>query len=63
MIIVGIIKFGILMFILFLIKYVIDGVINNYVLMIDEKVYYLIIVIGIVLFIFVIVRLLIEFIC
>lgn len=63
MIIVGIIKFGILMFILLLIKYVIDGVINNYVLMIDEKVYYLIIVIGIVLFIFVIVRLLIEFIC
>ncbi|HCV8139507.1 TPA: SAV1866 family putative multidrug efflux ABC transporter [Staphylococcus aureus] len=57
-IIVGIIKFGIPL----LIKYAIDGVINNHALTTDEKVHHLTIAIGIALFIFVIVRPPIEFI-
>ncbi|HDC5748868.1 TPA: SAV1866 family putative multidrug efflux ABC transporter [Staphylococcus aureus] len=61
-IIVGIIKFGIPMLIPLLIKYAIDGVINNHALTTDEKVHHLTIVIGIALFIFVIVRPPIEFI-
>ncbi|MCC0875672.1 SAV1866 family putative multidrug efflux ABC transporter [Staphylococcus aureus] len=61
-IIVGIIKFGIPMLIPLLIKYVIDGVINNHALTTDEKVHHLTIAIGIALFIFVIVRPPIEFI-
>ncbi|CAC6072681.1 Lipid A export ATP-binding/permease protein MsbA [Staphylococcus aureus] len=61
-IIVGIIKFGIPMLIPLLIKYAIDGVINNHALTTDEKVHHLTIAIGIVLFIFVIVRPPIEFI-
>ncbi|HDD8208472.1 TPA: SAV1866 family putative multidrug efflux ABC transporter [Staphylococcus aureus] len=61
-IIVGIIKFGIPMLIPLLIKYAIDGVINNHALTTDEKVHYLTIAIGIALFIFVIVRPPIEFI-
>ncbi|HFE8238809.1 TPA: SAV1866 family putative multidrug efflux ABC transporter [Staphylococcus aureus] len=61
-IIVGIIKFGIPMLIPLLIKYAIDGVINNHVLTTDEKVHHLTIAIGIALFIFVIVRPPIEFI-
>ncbi|HGO3331410.1 TPA: SAV1866 family putative multidrug efflux ABC transporter [Staphylococcus aureus] len=61
-IIVGIIKFGILMLIPLLIKYAIDGVINNHALTTDEKVHHLTIAIGIALFIFVIVRPPIEFI-
>ncbi|MBU7355824.1 SAV1866 family putative multidrug efflux ABC transporter [Staphylococcus aureus] len=61
-IIVGIIKFGIPMLIPLLIKYAIDGVINNYALTTDEKVHHLTIAIGIALFIFVIVRPPIEFI-
>lgn len=61
-IIVGIIKFGIPMLILLLIKYAIDGVINNHALTTDEKVHHLTIAIGIALFIFVIVRPPIEFI-
>ncbi|HCW7187412.1 TPA: SAV1866 family putative multidrug efflux ABC transporter [Staphylococcus aureus] len=61
-IIVGIIKFGIPMLIPLLIKYAIDGVINNHALTTDEKVHHLTIAIGIALFIFVIVRLPIEFI-
>ncbi|HAR5357475.1 TPA: SAV1866 family putative multidrug efflux ABC transporter [Staphylococcus aureus] len=61
-IIVGIIKFGIPMLIPLLIKYAIDGVINNHALTIDEKVHHLTIAIGIALFIFVIVRPPIEFI-
>ncbi|HHC9648173.1 TPA: SAV1866 family putative multidrug efflux ABC transporter [Staphylococcus aureus] len=61
-IIVGIIKFGIPMFIPLLIKYAIDGVINNHALTTDEKVHHLTIAIGIALFIFVIVRPPIEFI-
>ncbi|MBU5057218.1 SAV1866 family putative multidrug efflux ABC transporter [Staphylococcus aureus] len=61
-IIVGIIKFGIPMLIPLLIKYAIDGVINNHALTTDEKVHHLIIAIGIALFIFVIVRPPIEFI-
>ncbi|HHW6286284.1 TPA: SAV1866 family putative multidrug efflux ABC transporter [Staphylococcus aureus] len=61
-IIVGIIKFGIPMLIPFLIKYAIDGVINNHALTTDEKVHHLTIAIGIALFIFVIVRPPIEFI-
>ncbi|HCY9517912.1 TPA: SAV1866 family putative multidrug efflux ABC transporter [Staphylococcus aureus] len=61
-IIVGIIKFGIPMLIPLLIKYAIDGVINNHALTTDEKVHHLTIAIGIALFIFVIVRPLIEFI-
>ncbi|HDP2706757.1 SAV1866 family putative multidrug efflux ABC transporter [Staphylococcus aureus] len=61
-IIVGIIKFGIPMLIPLLIKYAIDGVINNHALMTDEKVHHLTIAIGIALFIFVIVRPPIEFI-
>ncbi|HCQ3346745.1 TPA: SAV1866 family putative multidrug efflux ABC transporter [Staphylococcus aureus] len=55
-IIVGIIKFGIPMLIPLLIKYAIDGVINNHALTTDEKVHHLTIAIGIALFIFVIVR-------
>ncbi|HCG2612065.1 TPA: SAV1866 family putative multidrug efflux ABC transporter [Staphylococcus aureus] len=61
-IIVGIIKFGIPMLIPLLIKYAIDGVINNHALTTDEKVHHLTIAIGITLFIFVIVRPPIEFI-
>ncbi|HHQ1994318.1 TPA: SAV1866 family putative multidrug efflux ABC transporter [Staphylococcus aureus] len=61
-IIVGIIKFGIPMLIPLLIKYAIDGVINNHALTTDEKVHHLTIGIGIALFIFVIVRPPIEFI-
>ncbi|NDR05458.1 SAV1866 family putative multidrug efflux ABC transporter [Staphylococcus aureus] len=61
-IIVGIIKFGIPMLIPVLIKYAIDGVINNHALTTDEKVHHLTIAIGIALFIFVIVRPPIEFI-
>ncbi len=61
-IIVGIIKFGIPMLIPLLIKYAIDGVINNHALTTDEKVHNLTIAIGIALFIFVIVRPPIEFI-
>lgn len=61
-IIVGIIKFGIPMLIPPLIKYAIDGVINNHALTTDEKVHHLTIAIGIALFIFVIVRPPIEFI-
>ncbi|HDA6529442.1 TPA: SAV1866 family putative multidrug efflux ABC transporter [Staphylococcus aureus] len=61
-IIVGIIKFGIPMLIPLLIKYAIDGVINNHALTTDEKVHHLTIAIRIALFIFVIVRPPIEFI-
>ncbi|HIH8107148.1 TPA: SAV1866 family putative multidrug efflux ABC transporter [Staphylococcus aureus] len=61
-IIVGIIKFGIPMLIPLVIKYAIDGVINNHALTTDEKVHHLTIAIGIALFIFVIVRPPIEFI-
>ncbi|HDC3816228.1 TPA: SAV1866 family putative multidrug efflux ABC transporter [Staphylococcus aureus] len=61
-IIVGIIKFGIPMLIPLLIKYAIDGVINNHALTTDEKVHHLTIATGIALFIFVIVRPPIEFI-
>lgn len=61
-IIVGITKFGIPMLIPLLIKYAIDGVINNHALTTDEKVHHLTIAIGIALFIFVIVRPPIEFI-
>lgn len=61
-IIVGIIKFGIPLLIPLLIKYAIDGVINNHALTTDEKVHHLTIAIGIALFIFVIVRPPIEFI-
>lgn len=61
-IIVGIIKFGIPMLIPLLIKYAIDGLINNHALTTDEKVHHLTIAIGIALFIFVIVRPPIEFI-
>ncbi|PKR04841.1 multidrug ABC transporter ATP-binding protein [Staphylococcus aureus] len=61
-IIVEIIKFGIPMLIPLLIKYAIDGVINNHALTTDEKVHHLTIAIGIALFIFVIVRPPIEFI-
>ncbi|EUH85220.1 ABC transporter, ATP-binding/permease [Staphylococcus aureus M1234] len=61
-IIVGIIKFAIPMLIPLLIKYAIDGVINNHALTTDEKVHHLTIAIGIALFIFVIVRPPIEFI-
>ncbi|HID1556028.1 TPA: SAV1866 family putative multidrug efflux ABC transporter [Staphylococcus aureus] len=61
-IIVGIIKFGIPMLIPLLIKYAIDGVINNHALTTDEQVHHLTIAIGIALFIFVIVRPPIEFI-
>lgn len=61
-IIVGIIKFGIPMLIPLLIKYAIDGVINNHALTTDEKVHHLTIAIGIALFIFVIVRPPFEFI-
>ncbi|MBE5666972.1 SAV1866 family putative multidrug efflux ABC transporter [Staphylococcus sp. SS251] len=61
-IIVGIIKFGIPMLIPLLIKYAIDGVINNHALSANEKVHHLTIAIGIALFIFVIVRPPIEFI-
>ncbi len=61
-IIVGIIKFGIPMLIPLLIKYAIDGVINNHALTTHEKVHHLTIAIGIALFIFVIVRPPVEFI-
>ncbi len=61
-IIVGIIEFGIPMLIPLLIKYAIDGVINNHALTTDEKVHHLTIAIGIALFIFVIVRPPVEFI-
>ncbi|HCZ7934166.1 TPA: SAV1866 family putative multidrug efflux ABC transporter [Staphylococcus aureus] len=61
-IIVGIIKFGIPMLTPLLIKYAIDGVINNHALTTDEKVHHLTIAIGIALFIFVIVRPPVEFI-
>lgn len=61
-IIVGIINSGIPMLIPLLIKYAIDGVINNHALTTDEKVHHLTIAIGIALFIFVIVRPPIEFI-
>ena len=55
-IIVGIIKFGIPMLIPLLIKYAIDGVINNHSLSASEKYSHLAIAIGIALFIFLIVR-------
>lgn len=61
-IIVGIIKFGIPMLIPLLIKYAIDGVINNHSLSNSEKFSHLAIAIGIALFIFVIVRPPIEYI-
>ncbi|MCG2341355.1 ABC transporter ATP-binding protein/permease [Staphylococcus epidermidis] len=61
-IIVGIIKFGIPMLIPLLIKYAIDGVINNYSLTNQEKFSHLGVAIGIALFIFLIVRPPIEFI-
>ena len=61
-IIVGIIKFGIPMLIPLLIKYAIDGVINNHSLTNQEKFSHLGVAIGIALFIFVIVRPPIEFI-
>lgn len=61
-IIVGIIKFGIPMLIPLLIKYAIDGVINNHSLTNQEKFSHLGIAIGIALFIFLIVRPPIEFI-
>ena len=61
-IIVGIIKFGIPMLIPLLIKYAIDGVINNHSLTNQEKFSHLGVAIGITLFIFLIVRPPIEFI-
>jgi len=61
-IIVGIIKFGIPMLIPLLIKYAIDGVINNHSLTNQEKFSHLGVAIEIALFIFVIVRPPIEFI-
>ncbi len=61
-IIVGIIKFGIPMLIPLLIKYAIDGVINNHSLTNQEKFGHLGVAIGIALFIFLIVRPPIEFI-
>ena len=61
-IIVGIIKFGIPMLIPLLIKYAIDGVINNHSLTNQEKYSHLGVAIGIALFIFLIVRPPIEFI-
>jgi len=61
-IIVGIIKFGIPMLIPLLIKYAIDGVINNHSLTNQEKFSHLGVAIVIALFIFVIVRPPIEFI-
>lgn len=61
-IIVGIIKFGIPMLIPLLIKYAIDGVINNHSLTNQEKFSHLGVTIGIALFIFLIVRPPIEFI-
>ena len=61
-IIVGIIKFGIPMLIPLLIKYAIDGVINNHSLTNQEKFSHLGVAIGIALFIFSIVRPPIEFI-
>ncbi|MDU4914218.1 MAG: ABC transporter ATP-binding protein [Staphylococcus epidermidis] len=60
--IVGIIKFGIPMLIPLLIKYAIDGVINNHSLTNQEKFSHLGVAIGIALFIFLIVRPPIEFI-
>ncbi|WP_381411842.1 ABC transporter ATP-binding protein [Staphylococcus epidermidis] len=61
-IIVGIIKFGIPMLIPLLIKYAIDGVINNHSITNQEKFSHLGVAIGIALFIFLIVRPPIEFI-
>ena len=61
-IIVGIIKFGIPMLIPLLIKYAIDGVINNHSLSNSEKFSHLGVAIGIALFIFLIVRPPIEYI-
>ena len=61
-IIVAIIKFGIPMLIPLLIKYAIDGVINNHSLTNQEKFSHLGVAIGIALFIFLIVRPPIEFI-
>lgn len=61
-IIVGIIKFGIPMLIPLLIKYAIDGVINNHSLTNQEKFSHLGVAVGIALFIFLIVRPPIEFI-
>lgn len=61
-IIVGIIKFGIPMLIPLLIKYAIDGVINNHSLTNQEKFSHFGVAIGIALFIFLIVRPPIEFI-
>lgn len=61
-IIVGIIKFGIPMLIPLLIKYAIDGVINNHSLTNQEKFSHLGVAIGIALFIYLIVRPPIEFI-
>lgn len=61
-IIVGIIKFGIPMLIPLLIKYAIDGVINNHSLTNQEKFSHLGVAIGIALIIFLIVRPPIEFI-
>ncbi|AYU55587.1 ABC transporter ATP-binding protein [Staphylococcus debuckii] len=60
-IIIGIIKFGIPMLIPLLIKYVIDGVINNHDLSMQDKGMRLIISIGIALFIFAVVRPPIEY--
>lgn len=60
-IIIGIIKFGIPMLIPLLIKYVIDGVINNHDITIHDKIIRLAISIGIALFIFAVVRPPIEY--
>jgi len=60
-IIIGIIKFGIPMLIPLLIKYAIDGVINNHALSTNEKFQHLAVAIGIALFIFLIVRPPIEY--
>ncbi|MCU5746240.1 ABC transporter ATP-binding protein/permease [Staphylococcus sp. SQ8-PEA] len=60
-IIIGIIKFGIPMLIPLLIKYVIDGVINNHSLTSHDKFVRLGIALGIALFIFVVIRPPIEY--
>lgn len=60
-IIIGIIKFGIPMLIPLLIKYVIDGVINNQAIGTDEKLFRLGVALAIAIFIFVVVRPPIEY--
>ena len=60
-IVIGIIKFGIPMLIPLLIKYAIDGVINNHSLTAHQKVMHLSVAIGIALFIFLIMRPPIEY--